>query len=563
MALEALKNSTLEPAAPLATPPVLLNATVPQHYQAKGRRVQYRHCIMGQLYDGSWRYSNAMSIAYPAMHSFLMLAIASTYQVMSAICTAKALIALEFILCWMLRLRNQHHLVTFNVAASLYLYHYGASGHVWAFLSHLRLVYSKPWTKKFALQMSDRLPPPPFDVSQLVAIDAVDNDFILMRLALQRAGATHKCIHMVQHVSYYASVEELGGLTAADFLDGPLHKPITFTKLREFFDAPQLDWNKMEDKLMFEWYERYVDGKIATLTERPGRMECIALGKTDMVFCAPIMNCNSSSNQEVDRMMNEVMKQKPGFMVYVLVADQALMERIVGRCLARPQHFSKILVIFDWFHVGAWSLCAICQLAGKTFLNWFIDMLGLDPKGKTLKEGSFSIKKEIHWENMALSVIQGLHLWLTDAVGDLQLIKSRRRFLQQCTHPGTLSVYKHLALLMNYLEVKQAVRSRSPGRLRRLKATLLPILLVKNHYKAAEQLIYSMWQEHSIDPRLSQCLSSHETVSLTQRDGVGVGANFPVERLNLLINERSAGVSDINHTKTVPLTLNATLPVSG
>ena len=153
-AMEALERSDIEQAPPLATPPVFVNHTVPAQYQARGRRVSYRRSVMGQLYAGSWRYSNAMSNAYPAMHSFLLLAIASTYQVMNVVCNAKALVALEFILCWILRLRNQHHLVTFNVAASLYLYHYGASGHVWAFLSHLRLTCSKPWTKRFAVEMA-------------------------------------------------------------------------------------------------------------------------------------------------------------------------------------------------------------------------------------------------------------------------------------------------------------------------------------------------------------------------------------------------------------------------
>ena len=461
-------------------------------------------------------------------------------------------------MCWICRLRNQHHLVIFPVALSLYMYHYGASGHVWQLLSHLRVCYSKPWTKRFAIDMAAKLPLPDFEVSSLVAIDAVDNDFILMRLALQRAGATHKCIHMVQHVGYYADVKELGGMKATDFADGLFKKPASWAALHAFFDPTE---HKLNDRLPFEWYERYIDGRTAKLTDRPSRWECLAMGKTALIFFEPILNCNSSSNSEVDRMLNEIMKAKPGFECYVLVADQALMERILNRCLARPQHFRKVLVIFDWFHIGAWSLCSVCQLTKPTFLDWFITELKLDPRGKTLD--AFSMKKEIHWENLALSMVQGLHSWLADAVGDLDLLKTRRRFVHKCKHPGTLSVYKNLIVLMHYLEVKQAVRARDHGRLKRMKGGLLPILLAKNHYKAAEQLIYAIWQDESIDPRLAACLAAHETVSLTSRGGVGVGANFPVERLNLMINERAAGVSDINHLKTVPITLNATLPVAG
>ena len=231
-AMEALEASPLEAAPPIAPAVHIENHSVPQHYQQPGKRLQYRHYIMQQLYSGSWRYSSSMSQAYPSLHSFLLLAIASVYQVMHVVCNAKALIALEFIMCWICRLRNQHHLVIFPIALSLYMYHYGASGHVWQLGSHLRICYSKPWTKRFATDMAAKLPPPNFEVSKLVAIDAVDNDFILMRLGLQRAGVTHKCIHMVQHVGYFADVKELNGMTANDFADGILHKPASWTALR-------------------------------------------------------------------------------------------------------------------------------------------------------------------------------------------------------------------------------------------------------------------------------------------------------------------------------------------
>ena len=71
-------------------------------------------------------------------------------------------------------------------------------------------------------------------------------------------------------------------------------------------------------------------------------------------------------------------------------------------------------------------------------------------------------------------------------------------------------------------------------------------------------------QDQCIDPRLRRLLDYHQTVALTDRIGAPrVAGGFPVERLNLDVNKRSVGVSDINFIKTVPLTLNATLPVKG
>ena len=129
----------------------------------------------------------------------------------------------------------------------------------------------------------------------------------------------------------------------------------------------------------------------------------------------------------------------------------------------------------------------------RTFLQWFIDALHLENDKKTIYK-SFSIKKEVHFENLVLSVIEMIHMWLVASVGNLKLLQSRRRFMRACNHPGTRSIYDNMTVLMHFLEVKQAVRQGNAPRLRRLRGGLLPVLMCMNHPHVSEQLIYASWQ---------------------------------------------------------------------
>ena len=67
-------------------------------------------------------------------------------------------------------------------------------------------------------------------------------------------------------------------------------------------------------------------------------------------------------------------------------------------------------------------------------------------------------------------------------------------------------------------------------------------------------ILIHVLQDQCIDPRLRRLLDYHQTVALTDRIGAPrVAGGFPVERLNLDVNKRSVGVSDINFIKTVPI----------
>ena len=129
---------------------------------------------------------------------------------------------------------------------------------------------------------------------------------------------------------------------------------------------------------------------------------------------------------QVDRMIHEVRNRDKEASVFAFILDQSLMKCVLQICLERSRMMHNILCIFDWFHVGSWSLCALCQLTHKTFLHWFITELKLDKGNKIFNK--FSIKKEYHFESLMMSMIEGLHLWLVSSIGNINCLSSPRRF---------------------------------------------------------------------------------------------------------------------------------------
>ena len=116
-----------EPPEPLAAPLDLLNHAVPPSVQQRGYRLQYRKQVMMMLYDGSWRYQHQMTRAYGPLAAFIKLCVCSAYATATAVLSFKMMFLVEFLLSWMVRMRNPHHIVPCHVALSLYVYHYGCS----------------------------------------------------------------------------------------------------------------------------------------------------------------------------------------------------------------------------------------------------------------------------------------------------------------------------------------------------------------------------------------------------------------------------------------------------
>jgi hypothetical protein len=138
--------------------------------------------------------------------------------------TMQVNIAVEFLLSWMARLRNEHQIVPFIAAMSIYHWHNGTQQEPWRAMQFMRLVYNREWTKKFAMEMSDHLPPPRYPVSPVVYCESADNDFVLVRLALQRVGSSHHNVDMIQRIQW-APRETAASTALAGVLQNPYVRP--------------------------------------------------------------------------------------------------------------------------------------------------------------------------------------------------------------------------------------------------------------------------------------------------------------------------------------------------
>jgi hypothetical protein len=171
-----------------------LNPALPSGLQRwrGSRREAQRHELMQQLYKGSWMYAYTCAGILGWFGFWFSKCTTSPWQQRNpSKSRLKLMVIKEFLGSWMLRLRNKDHLIPFNIALSLFCYLHHVSGDVWDVLVSLRIIYNKKWTKRWALDMARRLPPPAYDVSDCLHMEAADNNFILVRIALQRVGATH------------------------------------------------------------------------------------------------------------------------------------------------------------------------------------------------------------------------------------------------------------------------------------------------------------------------------------------------------------------------------------
>jgi hypothetical protein len=144
-------------------------------------------------------------------------------------------VAVEFLLAWLCRLRNEHQIVPHIAALSMYHWLNGTQQEPWRVMQFLRWVYNREWTKKFAMEMSDHMPPPRYAVSPVVYCESADNDFVLVKVSLQRVGSTHDNVDMIQRVQY-APRETAGSTSLAGLIKNPYVRPTTLQTLFQQFD---------------------------------------------------------------------------------------------------------------------------------------------------------------------------------------------------------------------------------------------------------------------------------------------------------------------------------------
>ena len=149
-------------------------------------------------------------------------------------------IVFEFLLSWLVRVRNKDHLIPFMIAISMVCWINNVSQTLWDVLLFMRLVYSREWTKKWCLEMAKRQPKPNYPVSSRVYCEACDNNFVLLKRSIQRVGVTFRNVDMIQRVKYYPKAMAASEALPS-FVRGwtPYVRPASFNSLFINFD-PQL-----------------------------------------------------------------------------------------------------------------------------------------------------------------------------------------------------------------------------------------------------------------------------------------------------------------------------------
>ena len=244
------------------------------------------------LYSGEWMHEYNLSLFHNWFVVWLLSCVRSQHQQRNAEKSDwKLKIWVEFILAVFTRCRDEHHLVPFCIALSLYCYVNHVSSQVWTVLCFLRIIYNKDWTKKFAIEMAQHTPTRMPRPSKRLYVESIDNDFVLMKVGLQRVGTTHKSIDMISKVQHIQP--EIDG--AADYSRSIYIKPPSWQPLFRLLD-PILCLSSATVARF--WMTRLETGEVQDLARRPpGPMR----EASELRFLTPHINMDSSSGDVVER----------------------------------------------------------------------------------------------------------------------------------------------------------------------------------------------------------------------------------------------------------------------
>jgi hypothetical protein len=288
---EGLQEVAAVPALPVVD---LDNIAVPAAVKSAGRNA-YKNFLYTELYSGRWRFKMPFTSALSWMATWLTRCVLSDYQRRKCQDGVwKVRFAVEYLLAWLVRLRNQHELVPFIVAMSLYAYACHVPTTFWKVLSVLRLLYCKPWTRKFAIHMASRLPGPRRPQSAGMYYEAADNDFVLLRIALQRVGTTHTNCDMIQRIRFGVHAPALDNFNWQSLRQGKLYRTVIVSSLQWEMDPV----NMMGDTVLLqEWYARVARGERESFVCR-GNVPC---AKTWTQKLRPLLKFSASNSKHMDK----------------------------------------------------------------------------------------------------------------------------------------------------------------------------------------------------------------------------------------------------------------------
>jgi hypothetical protein len=270
------------------------NVAVPYGVKRCGRSA-YKNFVCTELYNGRWRFKMPFTSALTWLATWLTNLVLSDYQRRK--CQDgiwKVRFAIEYLLGWLVRLRNQHELVPFVVAMSMYAYACHVPSGFWKVLSVLRLLYCKSWTRAFAVYMAARQPGPKKPQSTHMYCEAADNDFVLLRLSLQRVGHQHTNCDMIQRIQFGVYAPALDTFNWSGLHQGKYYRQVIVTALQWELDPV----NMMGDSVLVqEWYARLTSGERESFVCRGN----VPAPKTWTKKLRPLLKYSASNAKHMDK----------------------------------------------------------------------------------------------------------------------------------------------------------------------------------------------------------------------------------------------------------------------
>jgi hypothetical protein len=262
---------------------------------------------------------------------------------------------MEFLCAWLVRLRGKDALVPHIIALSMYNWLNGTSIECWRVLQLMRLLYNREWTRKWCVKMSAAMPGPRYRRSTAAYSEAADNNFVLVSVSIQRVGKTHRNVDMIQRVEYAPEATDASEALPKD-MQTPYVRPASFNGLYAAFDPLNSD---LAQQLGRTVATELLSGDREMVTSRPAgdTRGC----KSWKRYLRPLADHSASKPADMQRYLCLLMRQKVGFLMCLVGADQAFESTVIGCMLARKM-FKKVVVVRDLLHIKMWLLCGAWQL---------------------------------------------------------------------------------------------------------------------------------------------------------------------------------------------------------
>ena len=219
---------------------------------------------------------------------------------------------MEFCLAFLCRWRDKNQIVPHIVALSIHNWLNGTQNEPWQVWQRMRWLYCKDWTLKFLKEMSELMPPPRHRVSRAVYCEGADNDFVLVRLGIQRVGASHTNVDMIQRVQFAPLASDASDALVdkpqSQRMQSPYVRPANFEGLFQDFDPVLCMLGTELIAAVATDLGSAAPNTRTRVTERP---HGVAGLKSWKKILRPMAGTSASNGSHVGRYMNNMRSSEP------------------------------------------------------------------------------------------------------------------------------------------------------------------------------------------------------------------------------------------------------------